>query len=45
MEPERHVELGVRGNAAQVPAAISVLQQGVSTLGFQWNDAPSQGAG
>jgi molybdopterin-biosynthesis enzyme MoeA-like protein len=44
MEPERHVELGVRGDAAQVPAAISVLQQGVSTLGFQWNDAPSQGA-
>src|SRR5215210_2533075 len=43
MEPERYVELGVRGDAAQVPAAISVLQQGVSTLGFQWNDAPSQG--
>ncbi|MGZ5148788.1 MAG: competence/damage-inducible protein A [Burkholderiales bacterium] len=41
MEPDRHVELGVRGDATQVPDAISVLQQGVSTLGFQWNDAPA----
>jgi molybdopterin-biosynthesis enzyme MoeA-like protein len=39
MEPDRHIELGVRGDAAQVPAAISVLQEGVSTLGFQWSDA------
>jgi molybdopterin-biosynthesis enzyme MoeA-like protein len=41
MEPDRHVELGVRGDATQVPDAINVLQQGVSTLGFQWNDAPA----
>jgi hypothetical protein len=41
MEPDRYVELGVRGDASQVPDAISVLQQGVSTLGFQWNDAPA----
>ena len=38
MQPERHVELGVRGDAAQVPAAIEVLQDGVSALGFQWNE-------
>jgi molybdopterin-biosynthesis enzyme MoeA-like protein len=41
MEPDRHVELGVRGDATQVPDAINVLQQGVSTLEFQWNDAPA----
>ncbi|MDB5925637.1 MAG: Molybdopterin-binding protein [Betaproteobacteria bacterium] len=41
MEPDRHVELGVRGDATQVPDAINVLQQGVSTLGFQWNDSPA----
>jgi molybdopterin-biosynthesis enzyme MoeA-like protein len=41
MEPDRHVELGVRGDATQVLDAINVLQQGVSTLGFQWNDAPA----
>jgi molybdopterin-biosynthesis enzyme MoeA-like protein len=38
MEPVRHVELGVRGDAGDVPAAIGILQQGVSTLGFQWNE-------
>ena len=38
MGPDRHVELGVRGDAAQVPAAIGVLQLGVSTLGFQWSE-------
>ncbi len=39
MAPERHVELGVRGDAALVPAAIRELQEGVSTLGFQWSDS------
>jgi molybdopterin-biosynthesis enzyme MoeA-like protein len=38
IEPVRHVELGVRGDAGDVPAAIGILQQGVSTLGFQWNE-------
>jgi molybdopterin-biosynthesis enzyme MoeA-like protein len=41
MEPERHVELGVRGDAAQVPDAIQVLKRGVSTLGLEWRDAPT----
>jgi len=36
MEPERHVELGVRGDAAAVPVAIRDLQEGVAMLGFQW---------
>ena len=35
----RHVELGVRGDALDVPAALGLLQQGVNTLGFQWTDA------
>ena len=39
MHPERFVELGVRGDAVDIPDAIAVLQQAVSTLGFQWNDA------
>lgn len=40
MEPVRHVELGVRGDAIEVPAAIEALRTGVSTLGFAWTDAP-----
>jgi hypothetical protein len=43
MEPQRHIELGVRGDAADVPAAIGVLQAGVDTLGFEWSDAPAAG--
>lgn len=39
MQPERHVELGVRGDAKQVLTAILELQEGVSGLGFQWSDA------
>jgi len=34
--PERYIELGVRGDAAQVPQAIAMLQAGVSGLGFPW---------
>jgi molybdopterin-biosynthesis enzyme MoeA-like protein len=37
---DRHIELGVRGVAAEVPAAIGILQQGVTTLGFTWADVP-----
>ncbi|RPJ47345.1 MAG: competence/damage-inducible protein A [Betaproteobacteria bacterium] len=39
--PERHIELGVRGNAAQVAEAIALLQAGVSSLGFPWAHAQS----
>jgi molybdopterin-biosynthesis enzyme MoeA-like protein len=38
MGEQRHVELGVRGHADDVPAAIGILQAGVSTLGFGWTD-------
>jgi molybdopterin-biosynthesis enzyme MoeA-like protein len=41
MTPERYIELGVRGNAAQVAAAIAMLQAGVSGLGFPWTAAPA----
>lgn len=34
--PERYIELGVRGNAAQVAEGIAMLQAGVSGLGFPW---------
>ena len=40
VQPERFIELGVRGNPGEVPPAIAVLKQGVSALGFPWNDAP-----
>jgi molybdopterin-biosynthesis enzyme MoeA-like protein len=34
--PERYIELGVRGEAAQVAPAIAMLKDGVSALGFPW---------
>jgi len=34
--PERYIELGVRGSAAQVNTAIAMLQAGVTRLGFPW---------
>ena len=34
--PERYIELGVRGDAAQVAPAIAMLKDGVSALGFPW---------
>jgi hypothetical protein len=39
MQPQRHVELGVRGDAQQVLIAIRELQEGVTGLGFQWSEA------
>jgi len=39
MQPDRFVELGVRGDAGEVPTAIEELPQGVSGLGFQWSEA------
>ncbi len=38
MGEQRHVELGVRGDAGDVPAAIGILQAGVDTLGFEWSE-------
>ena len=34
--PERYIELGVRGDAAQVAPALAMLKAGVSALGFPW---------
>lgn len=39
MQPERHVELGVRGDAREVLTAIRELQDGVTGLGFQWSES------
>lgn len=38
LEPDRHIELGVRGDPREVATAIMVLKQGVSALGFPWTD-------
>jgi len=40
LAPDRYIELGVRGDPAEVATAIAALKQGVSALGFPWNDAP-----
>jgi molybdopterin-biosynthesis enzyme MoeA-like protein len=40
MQPERYIELGVRGPAADVPAAMALVRAGVTALGFPWSDAP-----
>ena len=37
-ETDRYVELGVRGDAKQIPAAITELRNGVSALGFTWSE-------
>jgi len=42
IEPDRYIELGVRGNPVDVVPAIDCLKQGVSALGFSWTEA--QGA-
>ena len=41
MQPERFIELGVRGDAEQVPTAIVELQKGVTGLGFHWSEPES----
>ena len=39
MEPDRHIELGVRGDPGEVATAIAVIKEGVSALGFHWVEA------
>jgi molybdopterin-biosynthesis enzyme MoeA-like protein len=41
MHGDRYIELGVRGDAGQVPSAIGELQAGVTGLGFQWSEPPA----
>jgi molybdopterin-biosynthesis enzyme MoeA-like protein len=43
IHPERYVELGVRGVPAEVSAAITLLKQGVSRLGFPWTEYKAEG--
>ena len=38
---KRHVELGVRGTPAQVPAAMEVLRRGVVKLGYRFSERKS----
>jgi len=39
MDPgDRHIELGVRGDAVGVMAAIEMLKRGVTALGFSWSE-------
>jgi hypothetical protein len=38
MAPDRHIELGVRGNPGSVATAIASLKEGVTALGFPWTD-------
>jgi molybdopterin-biosynthesis enzyme MoeA-like protein len=40
VQPERYIELGVRGSPGEVTPAIAALKQGVSDLGFPWSEAP-----
>jgi len=39
LEPDRHIELGVRGKPGEVQGAIAALKQGVSQLGFPWTES------
>ena len=45
VQPERHVELGVRGDATQVPIAILELQKGVTALGLDWLESAAASGG
>jgi molybdopterin-biosynthesis enzyme MoeA-like protein len=38
LAPDRHIELGVRGDPAEVASAMAALKQGVSALGFPWTE-------
>ena len=43
VSPERFIELGARGNPAQVEQAIAELKAGVTAMNFPWVDAPKFG--
>ncbi len=40
VSPERFIELGVRGDPAQVALALAELKAGVTAMSFPWIDAP-----
>ena len=37
-EADRYIELGVRGEADRIAAAITELKSGVTALGFRWSE-------
>ena len=37
-EADRYIELGVRGEADRIAAAITELKGGVTALGFRWSE-------
>ena len=39
-DADRYIELGVRGDAARIAAAVTELKSGVIALGFTWSDSP-----
>jgi molybdopterin-biosynthesis enzyme MoeA-like protein len=39
-ETDRYIELGARGEAEKIPAAMVELKAGVLALGFTWADTP-----
>ena len=43
VSPERFIELGARGDPAQVALAIAALKHGVTAMNFPWTDAPKFG--
>ena len=43
VSPERFIELGARGDPAQVALAIAELKHGVTAMNFPWTDAPKFG--
>jgi molybdopterin-biosynthesis enzyme MoeA-like protein len=42
-DTDRYVELGVRGDAGRINAAMDELKQGVSALGFRWAKTVAEG--
>jgi molybdopterin-biosynthesis enzyme MoeA-like protein len=38
LEPDRHIEIGVRGDPGSVATAIALIKEGVTVLGFPWTD-------
>ena len=41
-EIRRHVELGVRGEPAEVGPAMDMLREGVTQLGYDWEPLPAE---
>lgn len=40
LAPERHIELGARGDPTEVASAMALIEAGVAALGFAWSSTP-----